>query len=134
MNTPQFPNTIYIDLDGTLCPLKGAGERYEDLPVQQEVLRRLIAARDQGYRVVVHTARNMRTHQGDVSRINIDTAPRVLQWLRRRSVPFDGLIVGKPWPGLQGFYVDDRTVRPDEFVRLDDAGIHALLSPESGGE
>lgn len=23
---------------------------------------------------------------------------------------------GKPWPGHKGFYVDDRTVRPDEFL------------------
>ncbi len=134
MSSSRFPDTIYIDLDGTLCPLKGDTERYEDLPARPDVLARLIAARAQGYRVVVHTARNMRTHDGDLARINVDTAPRVLEWLRRRGVPFDGLIVGKPWPGPQGFYVDDRTVRPDEFVRLDDAGIHALLSPRSGGE
>jgi capsule biosynthesis phosphatase len=24
--------------------------------------------------------------------------------------------MGKPWPGHHGFYVDDRTVRPREFL------------------
>ena len=26
---------------------------------------------------------------------------------------------GKPWPGHKGFYVDDRSVRPDEFIDYD---------------
>ena len=26
------------------------------------------------------------------------------------------IVYGKPWPGHKGFYVDDRTVRPDEFL------------------
>ena len=126
-------NTIYIDLDGTLCPIKADGERYEDLPANEDVVRRLIHAREDGYKVVVYTARNMRTFDGEIASINIETAPVVLDWLKRRNIPFDGLILGKPWPGPNGFYVDDRTLRPDEFVRLDDKGIHVLLKRAGSG-
>ena len=30
---------------------------------------------------------------------------------------FDEIVYGKVWPGHKGFYVDDRTVRPDEFLK-----------------
>lgn len=123
-------NTIYVDLDGTLCPVKREGERYEDLSVYTEVAERLARARQEGLRVVVFTARNMRTFGGDISKINVETAPRILEWLRRHDVPFDGLVVGKPWPGPRGFYVDDRTVRPDEFVQMPTDKILDLLGPQ----
>ena len=32
-------------------------------------------------------------------------------------MPYDEIIYGKPWPGKRGFYVDDRAVRPDEFLK-----------------
>ena len=32
------------------------------------------------------------------------------------DIPYDEIIYGKPWPGHNGFYVDDRAVRPDEFL------------------
>ena len=32
------------------------------------------------------------------------------------DIPYDEIIYGKPWPGHKGFYVDDRTIRPDEFL------------------
>ena len=123
----EHPSTIYVDLDGTLCPIKKSGESYADLPVYPDVVARLRQARAEGYQIVVYTARNMRTYGGDVSRINVVTAPIIIEWLERHEVPYDGLIVGKPWPGPHGFYVDDKALRPDEFVRMSDAQIQALI-------
>ena len=37
-------------------------------------------------------------------------------WLDKWNIPYDEILYGKPWPGHKGFYVDDRTVRPDEFL------------------
>ena len=128
------PDTIYLDLDGTLCPLRREGEAYADLLPIEPVVERVRQAKTEGLRVVVHTARNVRTYQGDMSKLVALTAPSVLAWLRRHDIPFDGLLVGKPWPGPKGFYVDDRSVRPDEFVRLDSAEIHArLMGADRGG-
>lgn len=123
----QPTNTLYVDLDGTLCPLKREHERYEDLPVREDVVARLRLASEEGFRIVVFTARNMRTFSGDLSRINAHTGPVVIRWLERNKVPYDGLLLGKPWPGPEGFYIDDRTVRPDEFVSLNTDAIKKLL-------
>ena len=41
----------------------------------------------------------------------------ILDWLDKWDIPYDEIIYGKPWPGHNGYYVDDRTVRPDEFLK-----------------
>ena len=32
---------------------------------------------------------------------------------------YDEVIYGKPWPGPEGFYIDDRAIRPKEFIEND---------------
>jgi capsule biosynthesis phosphatase len=61
------------------------------------------------------------------------TLPGIITWLQRHQVPFDEIHVGKPWCGFDGFYVDDRAVRPSEFLTLSLTEIHALLAKERGG-
>jgi len=72
----------------------------------------------------------MRTYQGAVGKINANTLPVILEWLKKHDVPYDEIYVGKPWCGTEGFYVDDRAIRPREFVTLSLAEINALI--ESG--
>nr|MCR5025180.1 capsular biosynthesis protein [Lachnospiraceae bacterium] len=43
-------------------------------------------------------------------------APVLEAWLKKWDIPYDEIIYGKPWPGKKGFYVDDRTIRPEEFI------------------
>ncbi|GGI75326.1 hypothetical protein GCM10007973_10210 [Polymorphobacter multimanifer] len=69
----------------------------------------------------------MRTFAGSVGKINVHTVPVIVSWLDRHDVPCDELIVGKPWCGEDGFYVDDKAIRPAEFVALSLAEIHALV-------
>ena len=85
------------------------------------------AYRDMGFEIVIFTARNMLTHQGEIGKINVHTLPIVLDWLNRHEVPYDQVIVGKPWCGTNGFYVDDRAIRPDEFKNLSRMEIKRLL-------
>ena len=42
--------------------------------------------------------------------------------------------LGKPWPGRGGFYVDDKSIRPDEFLKLSYEEILALIGEEPGGQ
>ncbi len=83
--------------------------------------------REQGFRIVISTARNMNTYGGNVGQINIKTLPTILSWLDRHDIPYDEVLVGKPWCGFEGFYVDDKAIRPDEFVALDLPAINALV-------
>ncbi len=124
-----MPRRLVVDLDGTLT-LDEAGVPYPDKRPNLPVIERLRAYKADGFTIVVSTARNMRTYAGDVGLINLHTLPVVLDWLRRHGVPHDEVLVGKPWCGTEGFYLDDRAVRPSEFLAMDHAGILALLARE----
>lgn len=117
--------TIVMDLDGTLT-LELEGVPYAELQPNPDVVAKLREYRANGFEIAVYTARNMRTHSKSVGKINAETIPEIVAWLRRHDIPFDELHVGKPWPQRGGFYVDDRAIRPDEFVNLTHAQIMAL--------
>ena len=69
----------------------------------------------------------MRTHGGNIGRIMCHTAPVLVDWLARNEIPYDELHFGKPWCGHDGFYVDDRAIRPREFVTLELEEIEAVI-------
>ena len=108
--------TFVFDIDGTLCPIKRSEEHYEDLAPFRDVVEKLREYHNEGARIVLFTSRNMNSYKGNIGQINKHTARILLDWLERWRIPYDELIYGKPWPGHKGFYVDDRTVRPNEFL------------------
>lgn len=107
---------IVLDIDGTLCPIRRGEERYEDLAPYRRMVDLLREYRAAGAQIVLYTSRNMNSYDGRLGMINANTAKILLAWLDRWEVPYDEILYGKPWPGRRGFYVDDRAVRPDEFL------------------
>ncbi len=110
--------TFVVDIDGTLCPIKKKEESYENLIPYRSVLERLKEYRDMGAKIVLYTSRNMNSYNGNLGLINANTAKVLLKWLDKWDVPYDEILYGKPWPGHHGFYIDDRALRPDEFLRM----------------
>ena len=111
--------SFILDVDGTLCPIKKPDERYEDLVPYENMCRKLRFYKERGAKIVLFTSRNMNSYNGNIGLINKNTARILQEWLDRWEIPYDEIIYGKPWPGKKGFYIDDRTVRPDEFLNLD---------------
>ena len=107
---------IVIDIDGTLCHEKTSAMAYEDAVPNKAVVEKLKAYRQKGFYIIIDTSRNMRTYQGNIGKINADTLITIANWLKLNGIPHDEIHVGKPWAGHKGFYVDDRTIRPEEFV------------------
>jgi capsule biosynthesis phosphatase len=127
---------IIIDLDHTLCiPDPGSdqsldpSDKYRNAAPVPGVIAQLRVYRAMGFEIVINTSRNMRTYGGDVEAIKANSLPLILAWLAEHDVPYDEVIVGKPWCGFEGFYVDDRAVRPSEFASLSYAEIKALIEP-----
>lgn len=109
---------VVMDVDGTLCPVKGPNENYADLVPYSEVVARLRKLRSEvGAYIVLYTSRQMRTYGGNAGKIAAYTVPVLVEWLKKWDIPFDEIHIGKPWAGKRGVYVDDRAVRPDEFLR-----------------
>lgn len=109
--------TFCFDIDGTLCPIKKKDEEYIDLIPFKEMVDKLREYKEGGAKIVLFTSRNMNSYGGNIGLINANTAKVLLKWLEKWEIPYDEVIYGKPWPGHKGFYVDDRTVRPDEFLK-----------------
>lgn len=108
---------LVMDLDDTLT-IAGSADNYLDVAVREDVVQRLRDYKADGFEIVISTARNMRTHAGNVGKITVHTLPIITQWLQKHDVPYDEIWLGKPWCGTEGFYVDDKAIRPDEFARL----------------
>ena len=116
---------LIFDLDDTLCTTQN-GDYANAQPII-EVIEKLREYHRQGFTIIINTSRNMRTFQGNIGAINKNTLPIIIDWLRRHDIPYDELYVGKPWCGFEGFYVDDKAIRPDELVKLSYIEICQLL-------
>ena len=128
---------IVMDLDHTICtPKQGEDQSlYKDLKYSSAtpnlpVIETLRHYKQQGFHITIFTSRNMRTFNGDVEAIKANTLPIIMSWLEKHAVPFDQVIVGKPWCGTEGFYVDDRAIRPSEFATLSFEQISQMLEKE----
>ena len=108
--------SFVFDIDGTICKIKGKGERYEDLVPYPEIVEKMRYYKEQGAKIILYTSRNMNSYNGNLGLINAHTAPILLEWLKKWDIPYDEIVYGKVWPGHKGFYVDDRTIRPNEFL------------------
>lgn len=125
---------IVMDIDGTLCPVKKLDEEYADLLPFADMVSRMREYHEAGFYIVLNTARNMRTHGGSLGLINKHTAKVLLAWLEKHDIPYDEIYYGKPWQGKGGFYVDDKTIRPDEFINLSYEDILAIVETEKKSE
>jgi len=109
--------SFIVDIDGTICPIKGKEEKYEDIVPYKNVVEKLKYYHNNGAKIILFTSRNMNSYNGNIGLINKNTAKILLNWLEKWEIPYDEIIYGKPWPGHKGFYIDDRSVRPDEFLK-----------------
>ncbi|ECE1090075.1 capsular biosynthesis protein [Salmonella enterica subsp. diarizonae] len=120
---------IIIDIDMTLTKGKGPGG-YEDALVNKDLVVKLKEYKEQGFMIVLNTSRNMNSYNNNVGLINKNTLPILIKWLEVNSIPYDEIYVGKPWCGHEGFYVDDKAIRPSEFINYSYDEIVEILRKE----
>lgn len=116
---------LIFDLDETLCSTVN-GDYVNSTPIWP-VIEKLREYKANGFEIAISTSRNMRTYAGNTGKISANTLPIIIDWLKRHDVPFDEIYVGKPWCGTDGFYIDDRAIRPQELVNLSYAEIMQLI-------
>ena len=125
--------TFIFDIDGTLCPIKKKEEDYADLVPFPDMVEKLRYYKENGAKIVLFTSRNMNSYGGNIGLINKNTAPVLNKWLEKWDIPYDEIVFGKLWPGHKGFYVDDRSVRPDEFLKNTPEELEKICEASRGG-
>lgn len=119
---------LIVDIDNTVTVTEHGD--YEHSKAVQETIDMLKKYKAEGFEIVMFSSRNMRTYKANVGKINIHTLPNIINWLNAHDVPYDELIVGKPWCGFEGFYIDDSAVRPSEFHSMTFEQITEMLAKE----
>lgn len=104
---------LVVDLDNTITVTEHGD--YVNSKAVQPTIDMLRKYKADGFEIVVFSSRNMRTYEANLGKINIYTLPNIVNWLNNHDVPYDEIIVGKPWCGFDGFYIDDSAIRPSEF-------------------
>ena len=116
---------LIFDIDDTLCNTSNSD--YTNAKPILAMVEKLREYHSQGFTIVLNTSRNMRTYSGNIGEINKNTLPVIIDWLAQHNVPYDEIYVGKPWCGFEGFYIDDKAIRPKEFLDLSYDEICKLL-------
>ncbi|MBV2188975.1 HAD hydrolase family protein [Providencia rettgeri] len=119
---------LIVDLDGTLTSANTTN--YKEVLPRKKVIEKLREYKKIGFEIIIFTARNMRTYDGNIGKINVHTLPIIIEWLDKHNIPYDEIIVGKPWCGHDGFYIDDRAIRPSEFAELSVEEVNQLIENE----
>lgn len=119
---------LIFDLDDTLCTTENS--EYHNAEPRWEVIEKLKHYHSQGFEIVISTSRNVRTYEGNVGKINANTLPVIIGWLERHGIPYDEIYMAKPWCGFDGFYIDDKAVRPSEFLEKSYEELKLLIDGE----
>ena len=106
---------ICIDLDGVVCRLKRDGESYADVTPIPGAIAKLRELRAAGHVVILHTARHMKTCDGNVGQAVARIGPITLDWLARHGVEYDEIHFGKPWADV---YIDDNALRFESWDQI----------------
>ncbi|MDU5687309.1 MAG: capsular biosynthesis protein [Kluyvera cryocrescens] len=120
---------LIVDIDMTLTKGKGV-IGYEDAIVNDDLVSKLKQYKEQGFTIVLNTSRNMNSYNDNIGLINKNTLPTIIAWLEKNNIPYDEIYVGKPWCGHDGFYIDDKAIRPSEFINKTYEEIVELLGKE----
>lgn len=107
---------LVFDLDNTIT-IEKSETPYSDKKPNIEFIKKMHEYKEQGFSIVLHTARRMKTCRNNEGEVIANIGRTTLEWLQKHNVPFDGIKFGKPY-AENGFYIDDKAIRPSEFMKL----------------
>lgn len=126
-------STFVIDIDNTISITgvddNGIGQYTQAKPIIP-VIQKIQSLYNNGHKIILFTARGMRTFNNDVEKIKEFHKDNLINWLTENMVPYHELRFGKPW-GPNVFYVDDRNLSINEFVEYADSEYLSLTQKNS---
>lgn len=118
---------LCIDLDGVICQLRQPDQEYHELEPVPGAKEKLQALRAAGHYVILHTARHMKTCQGNVGMVIARKGAITLEWLARHGIEYDEIYFGKPHADI---YIDDNAFRFTGWDAIADDGSSLPMNHE----
>lgn len=98
---------VCIDLDGVIAKIERE-KSYGDRTPVEEAAKSIRILKERGHYIIIHTARRMKTHKGNVGAVIADTGRETLNWLHENGIHYHEVIFGKPFADV---YIDDNAIR-----------------------
>ena len=118
---------ICIDLDGVIAELKKENESYSDVKPVKGAIDKIKKLKENGHYIIIHTARHMKTCDGNVYKVLTKVGKVTLDWLEKYQIPYDEIVFGKPWADI---YIDDNGYRFKNWDEISDDGNSLPVSNE----
>ena len=103
------PLRFCFDLDNTLVTHPTIPNDYTSVEPITETINYLRKLKKNGHRIIIYTARRMRTHHGNIGSVIADIGEITINTLKKFNIPYDELYFGKPYAH---FYIDDLMIDP----------------------
>lgn len=110
---------ICIDLDGVIASFKKEGETYADVAPIEGAIEHMRSLKAEGHYLMIHTARHMKTCDGNVGKVVARQGGDTLAWLAKHEIPYDEIFFGKPWAEV---YIDDNAYRFESWKQIGKTG------------
>ena len=95
---------ICFDLDNTLVTFPTIRGDYTSVKPIEKNIKFLKYLKGFGNTIIIYTARRMKTHNGNIGKINADIGKITFETLDNFNIPYDEIYFGKPYAD---FYIDD---------------------------
>ena len=95
---------ICFDLDNTLVTFPTIVDDYTSVKPIKKNIDFLKYLKCFGNTIIIYTARRMKTHHGNIGKINSDIGKITFETLDKFNIPYDEIYFGKPYAD---FYIDD---------------------------
>jgi capsule biosynthesis phosphatase len=95
---------ICFDLDNTLVSFPTITNDYTSVKPIEKNINFLKYLKGFGNTIIIYTARRMKTHNGNIGKINSDIGKITFETLDKFNIPYDEIYFGKPYAD---FYIDD---------------------------
>ena len=114
---------ICFDLDNTLVTFPKVDGDYSTVEPIQSNIDAIRFLYNMGHYIIIHTARRMRTHDGDVEKAIADIGEVTEAKIEEFGIPYHELIYGKPYAH---YYIDDLALNPHVIDISDVLGLGAV--------
>jgi len=95
---------VCFDLDNTLVSYPKIKDDYRSVEPIHKNIRFLKYLKKFNHTIIIHTARRMKTHNGNLGKVMYDIGKITFETLEKLDIPFDEIYFGKP---LADVYIDD---------------------------
>lgn len=125
------PRVFCFDLDNTLVTFtKKHGDYTSVAPIEKNInLVRYL--KSLGHTIIIHTARRMKTHGGNMGKLLKDIGKITFDTLEEFDIPYDEIYFGKP---NADFYIDDKAINCFDNIEKEIGFYQSKIDPRSFNE